>query len=191
MKNDFIFIGDSITSGFGLPKKQTWVYNISNILPFNIINVGINGDTTTSMLDRFSIDVTIKKPDYIFIMGGTNDLLCGHSVLSITRNISEMIDEGLISTKNIFVGIPPCIIKTIASKLFMPSSFYSYCEDSLPILRQNIIELCNLKSVKFIDFYNLTLENIDKKIFLDGIHLNFPGNTLLLNEALKAMNFVP
>lgn len=191
MKNDFIFIGDSITSGYGIPKKQTWVYNLSASLPYNIINMSTNGDTTTKMLDRFFIDVTIKKPDYIFIMGGTNDLLCGHTILSITRNISEMIDEGLKSTKNIFVGIPPCIIKTIASKLFMPSSFYQYCENSLPILRQDIIELCNLKSVKPIDFYNLTLENIDKKIFLDGIHLNFPGNTLLLNEALQTINFAP
>lgn len=191
MEKDFIFIGDSITSGYGIKKKESWVYNLSTKLPLNIINMGINGDTTASMLNRFYNDVTSKKPDYIFIMGGTNDLLCGRSVLSIIRNISEMIDEALTSTKNIFVGIPPCIIETMANQLFTPSSLYSSCAESLPILKQNIVELCTYKSVKTIDFYNLTLKNINKNIYLDGIHLNFPGNTLLLNQVLKVMNFVP
>src|SRR5699024_7369523 len=92
----------------------------------NIINKGINGNTTTDMLNRFTEDVTILNPKKIFIMGGTNDLLSNRPINMIIANIELMIKESLTKTKYVIIGIPPKIIKEDAYKLFMPSLTYDY-----------------------------------------------------------------
>ena len=189
MINNFIFLGDSLTFGYGVPYNESWVYRLSQSCSYKIINKGINGDTTSSMMYRFYTDVTLNNPSKIFIMGGTNDLLLGHPISSIVTNMEELIKDSLKISTEVFIGIPPSIIKEMANKLFIPSPFYSYCENSLPLLRTELIKLCNTYNVNFLDFYSITKEIIDKNIYTDGIHLNFLGNTLLLNKALNTFNF--
>lgn len=104
MKNNFVFIGDSLTFGYGVHKNDSWVYRISKKLNYNIINKGINGDTTPSMLNRFYEDVIAENPSNIFIMGGTNDLLSGRNIYSIIDNIELMIND-IVTNTNIFIGI--------------------------------------------------------------------------------------
>ncbi|WP_311734730.1 GDSL-type esterase/lipase family protein [Clostridium chauvoei] len=67
---NFVFIGDSLIFGYGVPKNKNWVTKLNDALDFNIINKGINGNTTTDMLVRFSEDVISNKPKLIFLMGG-------------------------------------------------------------------------------------------------------------------------
>lgn len=188
MITDAIFIGDSLTLGYGVPKKQCWVTMLSSKLNIPIKNKGVNGDTTPSMLNRFYEDVILNSPSFVFIMGGTNDLLCGRSVSSILENIEEMITDCLSNNINILLGIPPLIIKEMAENLFIPSPFYDYCSTTLPILRNSLICLCKKFSIPYIDFYDLTLKNVYKCIYIDGIHLNFLGNTLMLEEAFRIIN---
>lgn len=183
----FIFIGDSLIFGYGVHKNEGWVYKISENTSLNIINKGINGDTTPSMLNRFFDDVISKKPNSIFIMGGTNDLLCGRSVSSIICNIEEMIKDSIAINSNVYIGIPPCIISEMANRLFMPSNLYGYCEKSLPILRNRLLKLCDFYSIKYIDFYSLSINNINNNIFIDGVHLNAFGNNLMFKEAIKTI----
>ena len=71
-----ICIGDSFTRGFGVKKKESWVSQIS-IENADVINMGINGDTTSGMLARFTNDVILEKPNYVLITGGTNDFISG------------------------------------------------------------------------------------------------------------------
>jgi len=186
LKPKFILLGDSLTFGYGVPSKNSWANIISQKVNIQIINKGINGDTTPSMLSRFYTDVSSLNPDYVFIMGGTNDLLCGRSVSSIIDNIELMIKDSKNST--VFIGIPPCIIEEMAQKLFMPSTLYKYCSSNLPNLREELIKLCKKYSINYIDFYSLTKNNLDKSIFLDGIHLNSLGNILMSEEILKSID---
>lgn len=179
--NLFIFIGDSLTFGYGVSKTENWIYKLQNTLNYDLINKGINGNTTVDMLIRFSKDVTLNDPNIIFIMGGTNDLLCNKSVTSIIKNIEVMIKESISINSEIILGIPPTIIGSDAYKLFSPSSSYSYCESELPKLRLELINLSGKYNLKYLDFYNLTLDNLSKDIFSDGIHLNVKGQDLLFN----------
>ncbi len=185
MKPKFVLMGDSLTFGYGVSKKDSWASMLSNTLSVELINKGVNGDTTPSMLSRFYKDVTSLNPQYTFIMGGTNDLLCGRSVSSIVGNIELMIKDSLDSI--ILIGIPPCIIEKMAQKLFMPSSLYAYCSEHLPLLKDQLIKLCEKYSITYIDLYTLTKNNLDKSIFLDGIHLNSLGNNLILEEILRVL----
>ncbi|MBE6048376.1 MAG: GDSL family lipase [Clostridium sp.] len=187
MNNILVLIGDSLTFGYGVPKKDSWAYKLSKILPdIKVINKSINGDTTPSMLSRYYNDVVSLNPSEIFIMGGTNDLLCGRSVKSIIDNIELMIKDSKDS--KIILGIPPYLNKQMAEKLFLPSDLYSYCIKSLPILRKELIKLCNQHFITYVDFYSLTAINSAKNIYIDGVHLNSLGNNLLLDEFIKTIN---
>ena len=183
MKKLLVLMGDSLTFGYGNPKKDTWAYKLSKEIDIEVINKGINGDITPSMLSRFYRDVSSLSPSKVFIMGGTNDLLSGRSVKSIIDNIELMIKESINS--HIIIGIPPYIKKEMAEKLFSPSNFYDYCINNLPLLRDELINLCNKYSINYVDLYSLTIKNIDKDIYIDGIHLNSKGNDLILNAILK------
>lgn len=186
-KDSFVFIGDSITYGYGVNKNHNWVESLMPFTALNIINKGINGNTTVDMLNRFTEDVISFSPTKIFIMGGTNDFLSNRSLNSILDNLELMIKEALNITKDIIIGIPPVILKEDAYKLFMPSSTYDYCEKQLPLLRNSIIDLCKRYKVYYVDFYNTTFKLISKDIFIDGIHLNQKGQTFLLNEFMQVL----
>lgn len=184
-ENRIVLLGDSLTFGYGVPKKDSWSYKLKeNLKDYTVLNKGINGDTTSSMLTRYYKDVISTSPRTIFIMGGTNDLLSGRNVDYIIGNISLLIKEGLECGANIIVGIPPIIIKEMAEELFMESEHYRLCEEGLPILREKIISLNKKYPFKYVDLYKLTKDHINEKIFLDGIHLNKKGNELIVNSIL-------
>ena len=65
-------------------------------------------------------------------------------------------------------------------------------EDVKDILQNIYIDV--YKKIDKIDFieneaylYTLTKNNLDKSIFLDGIHLNSLGNNLILEEILRVL----
>lgn len=185
---DIVFLGDSLTFGYGVSKESSWVYKTAHKLKLNYINKGKNGDTTSAMLTRYDSDVLSHKPSYIFIMGGTNDLLCGRNVDYIVDNIELMIKDALSLKSKIIIGIPPIIIGCIANELFCPSSFYDYTEANLPILHDKLINLCKKYSVTYLDFYSLPLNN--KNLFNDGIHLNSLGNEIMSNEFINCFKVI-
>lgn len=182
MSNNFIFIGDSLTFGYGVKKADCWVNKVANSSKLTILNKGLNGSTTTDMLVRFEKDVLSYPSEKVFIMGGTNDLLCNRKITSIIENIELMIKDLLSNNIDILIGLPPDIIIEDAYRLFMKSQTYDYCKKSLPILRENLISLCKKYNCTYIDFYTLTNENLYSNIYLDGIHLNKNGHELMYKE---------
>ncbi len=65
-ENRVVFIGDSIIAGW----KQDSLF-VENP---NYINRGINGQTTSQILHRFTQDVIDLKPKQVVILVGTNDI---------------------------------------------------------------------------------------------------------------------
>lgn len=182
---DIIFLGDSLTYGYGVPKEKSWVYLTGSNLNLNYLNKGKNGDTTPSMLSRYYSNVLKYNPSKIFIMGGTNDLLCGRNVSSIAENIELMIKDAIELNVHIILGTPPKIIGSTANELFSPSSFYSYAEENLPKLRECLISLSKKYNTDLIDFFNI---KFDPELYIDGLHLSSDGNFIMYKEALKILN---
>lgn len=180
---DIIFLGDSLTYGYGVSKKDSWVYKVQTNINKTSLNKGCNGDTSTGMLVRYYEDVISYSPNKIFIMCGSNDLLLGRTVKSIIENINLMIKDALDINAKVIMGIPPLIIGDIANELFSYSPFYDYAEKNLTILRAEIINLCTNYNLSYIDFYSITLNNND--IYLDGIHLNSLGNDIMYKNAIS------
>ena len=189
MSNKYVFLGDSLIYGYGVKPKDNWVNKLKTTYNLNISNKGVNGSTSTDMLVRFQRDVLDSLPNTLFLMAGTNDLLSNRNVSSIIDNIELMIKDALSNNIKVLIGIPPNIIPEMANTLFMRCDTYDYCKESLSLLRNELLNLCNSYSLKYLDFYSLT-ENAKElsNLYLDGIHFNPEGQSLLFEKAKQLFN---
>jgi len=75
-----------------------------------IINKGLNGDLTESMLSRFDGDVLQLKPSHVIILGGTNDLGWSIPVAEIYRNLEKMYDKAIHHSIRLIACAVPSIL---------------------------------------------------------------------------------
>lgn len=180
MKN-IVLLGDSLTFGYGLNRNLGFASLIEKNINCPLINKGVNGSTTTSMLVRFTRDVIDNNPDILFILGGTNDILSNRSIESIISNISLMVDEALSNNIKIILSSPPAIYKN-QNSLFINYKEFDNQYNKLALLNKELFKLSKGKGIEFVDLFSLT--NSITNISLDGVHLNEEGNILLYNEIL-------
>jgi acyl-CoA thioesterase I len=69
-----VFMGDSITEGWGMKASATSPARGEFFPGKPYINRGISGQTTPQMLVRFRQDVILLKPKVVVILAGTNDI---------------------------------------------------------------------------------------------------------------------
>lgn len=79
-----VFLGDSITQGFGPNMKDSFP-------GLKVANRGISGDTTRGMLVRLQQDVLDLNPSAVVLLMGTNDLEENARPQTIADNISLII----------------------------------------------------------------------------------------------------
>ncbi len=75
-----IFIGDSITRGWGSAGGTGWPLKVRNALNTNFAgdfttqNKGVDGDTAIGLKNRLTAQVTSQTPQYVTVQIGTNDV---------------------------------------------------------------------------------------------------------------------
>ena len=95
-KKDILFIGDSLTSGYGLNKGKDFVSELNQITSkrynrFNLINMGVSGDTTSGGLSRIEWSLSSNTEAVIIILGA-NDMLRGIPPEITKKNLNAMIE---------------------------------------------------------------------------------------------------
>ncbi|MGH7268587.1 MAG: GDSL-type esterase/lipase family protein [Candidatus Rokuibacteriota bacterium] len=68
-----VFLGDSITSGHGLPLGVTFPHRLGAALGVPVRNAGISGDVTGGGLRRLDTDVLAHRPRLVVVELGVND----------------------------------------------------------------------------------------------------------------------
>lgn len=108
-----VFIGDSLTAGYGVRKDQAYPARVEDLLrkkghAVKVINGGISGSVTAEANRRVKW-YSKAKPDIVVIALGANDALKGTPVDVIKKNLSEAIDAAksenskvLLAGMNIF-----------------------------------------------------------------------------------------
>lgn len=89
-----VFLGDSITAGYGLDKDQAYPALIGKRLAagWTVVNAGVSGDTSAGGLRR--IDWALKaKPDLVVIVLGGNDGLRGLPVANLEANLRAIVGK--------------------------------------------------------------------------------------------------
>jgi acyl-CoA thioesterase-1 len=96
-KTVFLFVGDSLTAGYGVDIEDCFVSLLKNEFeksnsPWQIKNAGITGETSAGTLAR--IDWLIaSKPKMIFLCIGSNDGLRGIRAEVFHKNLKEIIEK--------------------------------------------------------------------------------------------------
>jgi len=107
-----IFLGDSITAGFGLERSEAYPAVIAELaqekkLEWNVVNAGLSGDTTNGGVRR--VKLLTKKPfDLIVVALGGNDGLRGIEPAVTKKNLLTIIDTARKAQPNVpllLVGI--------------------------------------------------------------------------------------
>lgn len=86
-----VFLGDSLTAGFGLDESLAYPALIQEAQPtWKVINAGVSGDTSAGGLRRLAW-ILKAKPTVVFIALGANDGLRGLPTEQLAQNLNSII----------------------------------------------------------------------------------------------------
>jgi len=94
-----VALGDSITAGFGLSRKQAWPALVAEKMraagyEFEVVNAGSSGDTTAGGLRRLPAILRAHHKIDIFVLElGINDAFRGVPIEQIRSNLQSIIDQ--------------------------------------------------------------------------------------------------
>lgn len=184
-----LLIGDSLTYGYGVDHDKSWAYLLSKNKGVDIINKGINGDTTAGMLFRAYEDIASYSPCFTVIMGGSNDLLSGLSYNYVKDNIILTIEEAQSLGSEPILAIQPPVVPIMAERLWSSGVNYYKVNEEIKAYKNDILPYAIENQIKYIDFFTpfhrLLAEDKAIDYYLDGLHLNSNGNQLLYDISSK------
>lgn len=168
----FLFVGDSLTAGYGVDIEDCFVSLLKKDFEksqsdWQIKNAGISGETSSGTLER--IDWLIaSKPKIIFLCIGSNDGLRGISADLFQKNLEKIIEK--IKTAN---------IKLVLAGIQIPVNFglgYSMAIKAVP---------ANLANKYSLLYYPFLLEGVAGEENLnqdDLVHPNAIGHAVIYKK---------
>jgi len=168
-----LFLGDSLTEGYGLSKKQAFPKLVQDLIQsklnqkVNIINGGVSGSTTSDALSRLKWYLR-SKPDIIFIALGANDGLRGLNLKKSQNNLETIIDTAQKSNA-----------KVLLAGMLLPPNYGQDYAQAFENMYKNLQRKYNVKTMPFLlkDVAGEKSLNQD-----DGIHPNKKGHTIIANN---------
>lgn len=101
-KSDTILaFGDSITYGFGAKHNESYPYLLAQSTNMNVINAGVNGDTSSEGFQRLPTLLENDSIKLILLCFGGNDILQKQPLKDIKNNLKKIIQ--IAKAKNIDV----------------------------------------------------------------------------------------
>jgi acyl-CoA thioesterase I len=168
-----VCLGDSITYGFPFGPTYSWVKMLSKKINGEVINRGINGNTTSDMLARFDRHVVKYNPTHVIIMGGINDVLCHESFDRIIWNLQAMIEEAGKNNIRVILGLPTAVDEP-------------ECEVRVNRIRVWMRQYAGNHGIKIIDFagafYDERRKIITYLLMPDGSHPTEEGYQAMLAQ---------
>lgn len=164
-QSDIVMLGDSITCAV------SW----NELFDFQIVNRGINGDTTAGFLQRLN-QVLELNPKKVFIMGGINDIFQSYSVEEIFENHKKIVQT--LKEHN--------ITPYIQSTLYTAKKENGY-NDKVKQLNLLLQHYCQENQIEFIDLNKKLSKNelLIQDYTHDGLHLKANAYVIWRDEIKK------
>ena len=173
-----VFLGDSLTAGYGLEKKSQSVPSLiqarldSSGYHYDVINAGVSGDTSAGGLSR--LDWSLDGDVRVLVMElGANDGLRGLPVAAMKRNLDQII------TRAKQRGITVLLTGMEAP----PNYGATYTAE----FRQAFADLAREHKVAFVPFYLKGVAGIPSLNISDGIHPNASGTRIVEATIWRAL----
>lgn len=153
-------IGDSITEGFD---------TVRHLSDFNILNLGVSGDSTVELLERISDGWFRDMPAAAFLCIGTNDLARGRDEYYILNNIINIINR----IKSFSPEIKIVIVSVFPTRNNEPRP------NNIIIRVNNLLKsFAGQGGTDFLNIYDSFLDSEKKlksEFTQDGLHLTEPA----------------
>lgn len=177
-QNKIVFLGDSLTEGYGVAQQKAYPALIEKQLHadgfknWQVINSGISGSTTASATGR--VDWILKsKPQIIVLVLGANDALRGFKVDEVEKNLSTAIEK-----------IQKAQVQVILAEILAPPNYGKKYSDQFVRIYQNLIQKHKVPKLPFL------LQNVAGETRLnleDGIHPNEKGHEQIVKNIYPAV----
>lgn len=161
-----LFLGDSLTEGYGLEPEQSFPGIIEQRLDeagydeIQVINGGVSGSTTASALNRLQWYIR-SEPDFMLLALGANDGLRGLSIEQMRDNLTETIEYAQDNGVRV----------ALAGMMIPPNYGEDYARDFAAVFPA-LAEQYDLPFLPFLLEGVAAVENLNQA---DGIHPNAAG----------------
>lgn len=195
MEQTICIFGDSSTWGAWDHEKGGWVNRLRLSLESEnydvfIYNLGVCGDTTKELLERFDVESKARQPTAIIFQIGENDSIFIKSknkqmvpLKQLEKNLKKLINKAKKFTNVIiFLG---CGKANESKTTPIPwGTDYYYTNQNLDLYDKKIKDISNKSNVHYLEISSLLKnEDLDE----DGLHLNSEGHQKL---SLKVKDFL-
>jgi len=194
----FVALGDSLTAGYMSPVGVSGprYYPYTAVLEalargglgegcglrVVVVNLGVDGDSTDGMLERFERGVTPEEPDFVILWAGINDVYAGRSPEAVAENVAEL--AGRITG----IGAAPIMCAVT------PVEGSPHLNGRIRELNALVRGLCEDGGYRFVDLYAATAgsgQGLDPGLSDDGVHLSQEGYRVvartIYDEAVKGL----
>lgn len=169
-----IFLGDSLTAGFGIREDEAFPALVQEELTAQgwtgrVVNAGVSGDTTAGGLSRLDW-LLAQEPDIVVVELGANDGMRGLSLEETTENLGEIIrrcQDSQVEVLLLGMKIPP-----------------SYGADYALAFAAIFPKLADELRVPLVPFLLAGVAADPTLNLADGIHPNAAGHQLLAKNVL-------
>ena len=186
-----VLFGDSITQQ-GAASPSGYVNLVKSGLAANgveikLIGAGISGHKSNQMRERLERDVLSKKPDWMTLSCGVNDVWHGANGVPLDdykTNIIDILDRCAQANVRVVIltatQIGPKVTDTNNTKL------EGYNEFLREQARVRKLPLADLNSDMLTQQQADELAGVTVPLTVDGVHMNHRGNIMMAKGVLKA-----
>jgi lysophospholipase L1-like esterase len=180
-ENRVVFMGDSITDGWGKGKAQFFPGK-----PY--INRGISGQTTPQMLVRFRPDVIHLQPKVVVTLAGTNDL-AGNTGVETLQNIEDNLSSMSELAKANGIRVVLASVMPICDSLRPQSARRP--PQQIVTLNEWIKSYTAKNGFVYLDYYSAMVDGsgmLKQELTYDCLHPNDAGYEVMAPLAEKAIS---
>ncbi|MCI2105177.1 MAG: GDSL-type esterase/lipase family protein [Intestinimonas sp.] len=181
-------LGDSLTYGYGVSRRNTWVCLTAERTGHTLINCGLNGDTVVGMRERLPLEAEWERPDGVFVMGGTNDILITGGDAVARRDLADLVRQARKMEITPILGIAP-EVRGDAENCFWPDR--EGLRTRIPIFEAYAawqLRLARAEDIPVVDFRPAFAGRPTRELYLDGIHPNAAGHAEMADVLCRAQS---
>lgn len=192
--NQIVAIGDSITQAGGYLRDIDAVLtaHYAELKLPKVVNVGISGQKAEDLVARFDRDVIARKPAFVTISIGINDVWHrlakppdGQILKAYIANVTKMVDQAQTAGIKVILISPTIIQEDPQSEGNKRLAMYVNAEK----------EIAKEKKCQFVDLHGMFLTVLKKKpasekgnwLTSDGVHMQAKGDAIMAIGVLRAL----
>jgi acyl-CoA thioesterase-1 len=168
-----LIVGDSLSAGYGIDVKSTWVALLERRLAeegygYRVVNASASGETTGGAKARLPRALEVHQPKVVVLELGGNDALRGLPLQQVESNLDDLIQRSQAAgAKVVLVGmrIPPNYGAAYANR------FHALYR-----------ELAEEHDVQHVDFFLEGVALDENLMQADGIHPSAEAQRRLLDN---------